>query len=265
MQKFWRKSLLAALLALSLTGCNPLVVLNTGLSENDANDIIAELSRYNIAVDKQIDKEGVTIRVDSDDIARSVQILNTSGLPHKARTNLGEEFQKSGIISSPLEEQARYIFALSQELEATLSQIDGVVVARVSVVLAERVAPGEPVQPASASVFIKHTPDLDPDSIRPRIRQLVAASIPGLAGKSDDVISIVFVPAEVYHDHIEQVILGPFRFTLSEYATVKQGFFIVLGLLLLTGAVMVLKPRIQKRLAKKKLAAASVADSGRRK
>lgn len=265
MQKFWRKTLLAALLALPLSGCNPLVVLNTGLTENDANDIIAELSHYKIAANKQIDKDGVTILVDSDNIARSVQILNASGLPHKARTNLGEEFQKTGIISSPLEEQARYIYALSQELESTLSQIDGVVVARVNVVLATRVAPGEPIQPASASVFIKHTAALDPDTIEPKIRQLVAASIPGLAAKSDNVISIVFVPAQTYHDHIEQVMLGPFRFTLSQYATVKSIFFTVLGLLILSGAVIVLKPRIQTQLAKKKSMAASVADLDRQK
>ncbi|STQ43553.1 Lipoprotein prgK precursor [Ewingella americana] len=129
------------LIVLALAGCEQRVVLNTGLTENDANDIIAELSRYKISADKQIDKTGVTVLVDQDTIERSVQILNAAGLPHKARTNLGEVFQKSGIISSPLEERARYIFALSQEVESTLAQIDGVVVARVNVVLPERVAP----------------------------------------------------------------------------------------------------------------------------
>jgi len=88
------------LIVLALAGCEQRVVLNTGLTENDANDIIAELSRYKISADKQIDKTGVTVLVDQDTIERSVQILNAAGLPHKARTNLGEVFQKSGILSS---------------------------------------------------------------------------------------------------------------------------------------------------------------------
>lgn len=263
MQTNWRKNWLAVSLALLLAGCDKPVVLNSGLSENDANDIISELSKYKISAEKQIAKEGVTVTVNADTIERSVQILNATGLPHKSRTNLGEVFQKSGIISSPLEERARYIYALSQELESTLSQIDGVVVARVSVVLPERVAPGEPVQPASAAVFVKYTPDLDPDSIEPRIRRLVAASIPGLAGKSDNDLSIVFVPAEVYRDHIEMVTLGPFQLTVSEYATVKMLFIIALIVLLAGGAIWPLVPRVKKVLRKKGNTGLDVAEPGR--
>ena len=99
-------------------------------------------------------------------IGRAVRTLEAAGLPRVARATLGDTFRKEGVISTPLEERARYIYALSQELETTLSNIDGVIVARVHVVLPERVAPGEPVQPASASVFIKHDPRLDPDNIR---------------------------------------------------------------------------------------------------
>jgi len=240
------------LIVLALAGCEQRVVLNTGLTENDANDIIAELSRYKISADKQIDKTGVTVLVDQDTIERSVQILNAAGLPHKARTNLGEVFQKSGIISSPLEERARYIFALSQEVESTLAQIDGVVVARVNVVLPERVAPGEPIQPASASVFIKYQPDLDPDSIEPQIRRLVSTSIPGLAGKDNSALSIVFVPAEVYKDHIEMVNLGPFQLTMNQYGTVKMLFLALLVILALIAIALVVKPKIQRRMSAKK-------------
>ncbi|MFH7423056.1 EscJ/YscJ/HrcJ family type III secretion inner membrane ring protein, partial [Pseudomonas syringae pv. tagetis] len=74
----------------------------------------------------------------------------------------------------------RYIYALSQELEASLSQIDGVIVARVHVLLPERIAPGEPVQPASAAVFIKHYASHEPDSVRGRIKHIVAITITAL-------------------------------------------------------------------------------------
>jgi type III secretion protein J len=129
-----------------------------------------------------------------------------------ARTTLGDTFRKEGVISTPLEERARYIYALSQELEATLSNIDGVIIARVHVVLPERIAPGEPVQPASASVFIKHDPRLDPDNIRARVRRMVASSIPGMTTAVDNLqkLSVIFVPAATYQEQQRLVYFGPF-------------------------------------------------------
>ncbi|PWC12800.1 EscJ/YscJ/HrcJ family type III secretion inner membrane ring protein [Brenneria roseae subsp. americana] len=204
------------LLALLLTGCEKPIELNRGLSENDANETIATLGRYQIAAEKRVDKTGVTLVIEAKDMERAVNILNAAGLPRQSRTNLGEVFQKSGVISTPLEERARYIYALSQEVEATLTQIDGVLVARVHVVLPERIAPGEPVQPASAAVFIKYRAELEPDSMEPRIRRMVASSIPGLSGKSDKELAIVFVPAEPYQDTVPVVTLGPFTLTPDE-------------------------------------------------
>ena len=230
------KLLCALLLTLLLSGCGDDALLHSGLSENDANDIVAELNRYRIPAAKQAEKEGFSVSVAGKDIERAVNILNAAGLPRKARTNLGEVFQKSGVISSPLEERARYIYALSQEVESTLAQIDGVVVARVHVVLPERIAPGEPVQPASASVFIKYHENLDPDGIEPRIRRLVATSIPGLGGRNDRDLAIVFVPAKTYQDRIEIVQLGPFKVTPDQYSLVKT-LAAILGVLLILGAL----------------------------
>ncbi|MFP1742102.1 type III secretion system inner membrane ring lipoprotein SctJ [Lonsdalea quercina] len=204
---------LLLLLVWILTGCGDRVELYRNLSENDANEVIAELGSYHIDAEKSIDKTGITLLIDAYDIERAVNILNAAGLPRQNRTNLGEVFQKTGVISTPLEERARYIYALSQEVESTLSQIDGIVVARVHVVLPERIAPGEPIQPASAAVFIKHRADLDPDSIRPRIRRMVASSIPGLSGKSDKDLSIVFSLAKPYQDRVQTVSLGPLTLT----------------------------------------------------
>ena len=166
--------------ALCVAGCSDRVELHRQLSEQDANEVIAELADKQVRAQKNPTKNGVSVSVNTQDISRAVNVLEAAGLPRATRSTLGEIFRKEGVISTPLEERARYIYALSQELEATLSKIDGVIVARVHVVLPERIAPGEPVQPASASVFIKHNSRLDPDSIQSRVRRLVASSIPGM-------------------------------------------------------------------------------------
>lgn len=136
---------------------------------------------------------------------------------------------------------------MSQELEATLSNIDGVIVARVHVVLPERVAPGEAVQPASASVFIKHDSRLDPDSIQSRVRRMVASSIPGMATALDNPnkITTVFVPATAFQDKQQLLFFGPFLVPEQNLGFWKKTFAGgVFGLLLaITGPVMWLKLR----------------------
>ncbi len=203
---------LLCLSALILAGCGESVELHRQLSEQEANEVIAELADKQIRAQKIPAKDGVVVRVRANDISRAVRTLEAAGLPKVARSTLGDIFRKEGVISTPLEERARYIYALSQELEATLSNIDGVIVARVHVVLPERVAPGEPVQPASASVFIKHDPRLDPDNIQPRVRRMVASSIPGMASAIENTqkLTVVFVPATAYQEQQQLTYLGPF-------------------------------------------------------
>ncbi|WP_439863265.1 type III secretion system inner membrane ring lipoprotein SctJ [Pseudomonas antarctica] len=199
-------------LVLLLSGCGESVELHRQLSEQEANEVVAELADKHIRAQKVPAKEGVTVRVSASDISRAVRTLEAAGLPKVARITMGQTFRKEGVISTPLEERARYIYALSQELEATLSNIDGVIVARVHVVLPERVAPGEPVQPASASVFIKHDPRLEPDNIRARVRRMVASSIPGMSTAVDNAqkLTVVFVPATVYTEQQRLSYFGPF-------------------------------------------------------
>ncbi|MBT2340236.1 MULTISPECIES: type III secretion system inner membrane ring lipoprotein SctJ [Pseudomonas] len=206
------------LLCLLLTACEERSALHSRLSEQDANEVIAELADKNIEASKQVDKDGMTVLVEAADMNSAVHVLEAAGLPRRSRSSLGEIFRKEGVISTPLEERARYIYALSQELESTLSQIDGVVLARVHVVLPERVAPGEPVQPASASVFIKHTSALDPDSITPRVRNLVASGIPGMADAAHNAskLSVVFVPTVPYQEQRKMAHFGPFLMQADE-------------------------------------------------
>jgi type III secretion protein J len=227
---------------LLLSGCSDDTDLFSGLSEQDANDVIASLADQHIDARKRSEKTGVVISVPTGDINRAVRVLDAAGLPRRTRTSLGEIFKKEGVISTPLEERARYIYALSQELEATLSQIDGVIVARVHVVLPERIAPGEPVQPASAAVFIKHTAALDPDSVRGRIQQMVASSIPGMSGEPLDSkkFAIVFVPAAEFQDTERLVNFGPFLIDSDNLGFWKNMLWIApfAALLLLTLVVL---------------------------
>lgn len=233
-------------LCMLLSGCSDRTDLFSGLSELDANEVIASLGENRISARKRSEKNGVVVTIDSVDINRAVRVLEAAGLPRQARTSLGEIFKKEGVISTPLEERARYIYALSQELEATLSQIDGVIVARVHVVLPERIAPGEPVQPASAAVFIKHAASLEPDAVRRRIQQMVVSSIPGLAGTSvadSDKFSIVFVPAAELEQAHSLASFGPFLVESHNLSfwQLMAWLLPLLGLLLLATLVLLLR------------------------
>jgi len=188
------------LLCAALAGCSDSVDLHTGLSERDANEVTAALLDNGIQGQKEAaNKQGFVVKVRKKDLAASVALLREHGLPRNAFSRMGEIFKKDGMISTPVEERARYLYALSQELENTLSQIDGVVLARVHPVLPERIVPGEPVQPSSCAVLIKHRPDWDAEAYEARIRSLVLASIPGLADLPQK-ISIVFVAATMSED-----------------------------------------------------------------
>jgi type III secretion protein J len=125
-------------------------------------------------------KDGFTLSVDERDMLRAIAILKDAGYPRNSRDSIGKVFQKSGIMSSPFEERVRYIYALSEEVAQTLSNIDGVVTARVHIVLPDAPQLGQPVKPSSAAVFIKHQAGVDLDFFVPQIRRLVSSSIEGL-------------------------------------------------------------------------------------
>ncbi|MCX4028154.1 type III secretion inner membrane ring lipoprotein SctJ [Endozoicomonas sp. SM1973] len=209
--RLFLRSICLILLILFVSACSKTIVLYKDFSEVDANEVIAMLLENGIAASKRSDKSGVTVLIDELDMARAVAILKASGLPNRSQTNIGEVFKKEGIISTPLEERARYIYALSQELEFTLSQLEGVIIARVHIVLPERIAPGEPIQPSSAAVFIKHLPQLDPDVITRRIKHMVASSIPGLSGTGFHKISVVFTQSSPARNTIQWETFGPFK------------------------------------------------------
>ncbi|MBC7378380.1 MAG: type III secretion inner membrane ring lipoprotein SctJ [Burkholderiaceae bacterium] len=181
------------LLALLLAGCGGSVELLSNLNEREANEVVSALSEADIKVQKLLGKDGVVnLTVEQAQVARAISVLGAEGLPRERRSTMGDVFRKEGLISSPLEERARYLWALSQELSETISQIDGVLRARVHVVLPERSTGGDPSMPSSAGVFVKHRRTVNLEESIPQIKRLVASSVPGL---TVDKVSVVLVAA----------------------------------------------------------------------
>ena len=86
------------------------------------------------------------------------------------------------------------IFALSQELSRTVSEIDGVLSARVHLVLPENDPLRQQLVPSSASVFIRHRSNMPVGNLVPQVKMLVAN---GVAGLSYDKVSVVLVPVDL--------------------------------------------------------------------
>lgn len=192
-QRLWQ-SLAVVLCALLLAACGARADLLGAVPEDEANDVLAALLKADIPAQKTPGKDGlVGVQIDAAQVGRALEILRENGLPRERFAGMGQVFKKEGLISSPLEERARYIYALSQELSNTLSKIDGVLAARVHVVLPERGTAGEAGVSSTAAVFIKHQDGYNLDIIQPQIRRLVTNSIPGLAA---DRVSVIFVAAQ---------------------------------------------------------------------
>lgn len=204
-----------------LVGCGK-TVLYSNLQEKEANEMMAILLSRGIDVEKIAAKEGLwNIDVNSSDMARAVDILNSYGYPMDKFESLGQVFQKSGLVSSPSEERIRFMYALSQGVAETISQIDGVLKARVHVVLQNNDPLSDVNTPSSASVFVKYRRGSGVENLGPQIKRLVANSIEGL---NYDKISLTFVPADV-----NQGIVMPVAGSEPVH-TFDMRFWLILGL-----------------------------------
>jgi type III secretion protein J len=169
---------LAAALAL-LAGCSS-QELYSQLSERQANEMVAVLRSVGIDAEKRSQEGRFSVLTSSGDFPDAVRALSAQGLPREQFDTMGTVFKREGFVSSPLEERARLVHALSQEISNTVASIDGVVSARVHLVVPERNPLSDKVQPAAAAVFIKHRPEKDFTGQVAQIKALVVNSIEGL-------------------------------------------------------------------------------------
>lgn len=182
------KRFIMFMMLLNVIGCQK--TLYNKLKEKEANAMMVLLEERGIASEKVYDDRAgtVSLQVAGGDIAKSINILRENGYPRDEHTNLGEVFAKNSLISSPTEEHARYTYALSEDLSQTLSELDGVVHAKVHLVLPK--GKRREKTPASAAVFIKHSSAVKMDHYIPQIKLLVQGSVEGL--KYEDVNVALF-------------------------------------------------------------------------
>ena len=180
-------------LAAALAGCSQQELYGQ-LSERQANEMVAVLRDSGIAAEKAAHENNqFALSTSNADFSRAVGLLRAAGYPRADFDTLGQVFKKEGFVSSPLEERARLIHALSQEMASTLNNIDGVVLARVHLAVPEKDPLADKPRPAAASVFIKHRPGVD---LSPRAGHIKALVVNAIDGLPYDNVTVVLFPAE---------------------------------------------------------------------
>ena len=179
--KLFAKLLSILTFILLLCGCDEMVVLFNALDEQQANPIMALLQDNHLSCQKNAGEENTwKLMVKQRDFAKAVELCQQHGLPQQIYHGVGDVFKKTGMVSSPTEERIRFMDALAQDLSRTISEIDGVISARVHIVLPNNDQFAKNALPSSAAVAIRHRSDSDLEDHIPEIKNLVMNAIEGV-------------------------------------------------------------------------------------
>jgi type III secretion protein J len=221
-----------------------------GIDERAANDAARALERAGIGAEK-VGEEGAaagaaarfTLRVARADGARALDLLRALGLPREPRHGFSETYGQPSLIPTASEERARYVDALAGEIERTLETVDGVVSARVHLVLEEAdplAVDAKPRAPARAAVLLATRPGHTPIA-REDVQRLVAGSVSGLDAAAVAVV-VTAAPA-ASEDEPALAAVGPLRVTPGSRALLVGALAAGIGLLAVLAALLLVTAR----------------------
>ena len=165
--------------ALFVAGCQS--ELYSNLNEREVNEMISVLSANGISASRTSDgKGGFGLAVDRGDFSVAIARLSEKGLPRENFGSLGKVFNSEKLVSTPFEERARFMHALNEELSNSLTRIDGVVSARVHIMVPEASPFEKNRTPPRASVFIYQEKGQDMRHKVPTIKNLIVNSLDNL-------------------------------------------------------------------------------------
>ncbi|RSD30948.1 type III secretion system inner membrane ring lipoprotein SctJ [Vibrio pectenicida] len=194
---------LTLVLALFLAGCK--VELYQNLPQSEANQMVALLMLNHIEVGSDTDaKTGkVTLKIEKDQFINAVEILRQNGYPKADYVGIEQLFPSGQLVSSPAQEEAKMSYLKEQQLERTLSSMDGVISARVSI--AQNIKSGSSNHSTntdkSAAIYIKYSPEANLSSSEAQIRNLIKNSVPDLHYEN---ISLFLQPADFRYQPVVQ-------------------------------------------------------------
>ena len=200
MRSSLRFSLSAIVLSALASACGVETVVQD-LNEKEANQIVEALANSNIDANKLRNAEGrnvsYAVTVASGSRIEAYRVLNQNELPRRRDMGYGKVFEGGGLIPSASEEHAKSQAALEGEIEGQLKIIDGVLDARVQIVIPEESAlrtTQDQKPPTTASATIKFTPDGQGHApLQERtVAQLIARSVEGLLPEN---VFVVLTPA----------------------------------------------------------------------
>jgi type III secretion protein J len=189
---------LAVLIGIALTQTACLKSeLGAGLTDAEAQEMIVLLKNHGLNAERSFVAKGkdqgawtVYVSGGNQNLVTAWRVLQENGLPRQRVKGLDEVFSQSGLIPTASEEKAKLLVGLTGEITRTLKSIDGIVDARVHVVIPDNSPLLDRSQwaPTTASVLIKHKWQQPPLS-EADVKSLVAKGVQGLTPEQ---VAVVF-------------------------------------------------------------------------